>query len=196
MDRVCVPLPFVTLLSFFSLVRPEFDSSPESQIILAGSNTTFPCNATGVPNPTVTWTFRGGALTQQHRTTPNSLTLFLIQNDESYEGNYTCSASNRAGWINKTVGLTVDCECCNSHIMLFSFPCSEEKNIVHVPYTCMFCNKGSASNLLTKFKQDLLCSQVSNRTTGNLDTHTQPSPPPPHSVGISNFMFMKGAQSN
>ena len=98
-----------TFVFHFS-VKPEFGPTPKSLIALEGSNLTIPCYACGVPEPTISWTFRNASLEKQHRLTRNGLTLLFIENNPSYEGNYTCYARNRAGRVEETVQLTIDCE--------------------------------------------------------------------------------------
>jgi len=80
---------------------------PQSKIAVVVSNATFHCNASGVPDPVITWSFDRGRL-PQHVATDNYLTLFTVQNTAEFEGTYTCNASNRAGNDIRTVNLTVD----------------------------------------------------------------------------------------
>ena len=91
----------------FSPVFPEFNVKPENQIALADSNVTFDCNASGVPGPVITWLFDGGHLPYSLATN-GTLSVYHVQNSDSFEGNYTCIASNRAGLNSSTATLTVD----------------------------------------------------------------------------------------
>ena len=91
---------------FFLSVLPEFVKRPKDQIVLKGQNATFPCRASGVPEPTISWLFSGGDLANFTREGDN-LRLLLVKNNEEYEGNYTCKASNGAGSDEDTAQLTV-----------------------------------------------------------------------------------------
>ena len=92
-----------------SLVRPEFVQEPMNQIVKQDTNVTFLCNASGVPDPTISWTFNNGSLPPLSQTNVRGmLSLFLVKNTAEYEGNYTCTALNRAGISNSTSKLTVD----------------------------------------------------------------------------------------
>ena len=91
---------------FFS-VLPHFLVEPRSEIVLQGMNITFHWNVTGFPAPTVRWTFGGAELPNKSRATSGSRTLLAVRATDGYEGNYTCSASNKAGSVSRTVTLTV-----------------------------------------------------------------------------------------
>ena len=93
----------------FPPVFPELNVKPGHQIALVDSNVTFSCNASGVPAPVITWSFDGGHL-RNSMATSSTLTVFRVQNNDSFEGNYTCTASNRAGSSASTAMLTVDGE--------------------------------------------------------------------------------------
>ena len=90
----------------FNSVLPEFIKRPKHQIVLRGQNATFQCRPSGVPEPTVSWFFSGGHLAD-HVMNDGDLTLLLTKNNEQYEGNYTCIASNCAGRDEDTAQLTV-----------------------------------------------------------------------------------------
>ena len=91
----------------FSPVIPEFSVKPGNEIAIFNSNAIFTCNASGVPVPVITWSFNGGDLPNS-LATYGTLTVFRVQNSDSFEGNYTCIASNRAGFRAATATLTVD----------------------------------------------------------------------------------------
>lgn len=67
----------------------------------------FTCNASGIPDPVITWSFEKGNLSQ-NVVSNYSLTLLSIKNTDQFEGSYTCNATNRAGYDTRTVNLTVD----------------------------------------------------------------------------------------
>lgn len=80
---------------------------PKSKIVAVDSNATFNCNASGVPDPVITWSFDTGRL-PEHVATNTHLTVFAVKNTAEFEGSYTCNASNRAGQDIRTVNLIVD----------------------------------------------------------------------------------------
>ena len=80
---------------------------PLNTIAVVDSNATFSCNASGVPDPVITWSWSGGRL-PEHVVTNNNLTVFAVKNTAAFEGWYTCNASNLAGHDTRTVNLTVD----------------------------------------------------------------------------------------
>ena len=92
---------------FFFSVLPNFVVEPRSEIVLQGMNVSFHWNVTGFPTPTVRWTFGGAELPDKNPATSGSLTLSAVRATGEYEGNYTCSASNKAGSVSRTVTLTV-----------------------------------------------------------------------------------------
>ena len=90
-------------------VRPQFLSKPTDQIVLEGTNVTFPCNADGVPEPSISWRFNDQNLPAHAQATKDgNLTVYLVNNTDEFEGNYTCKASSRAGVVEETARLTVD----------------------------------------------------------------------------------------
>ena len=89
------------------LVEPEFTTKPRSQTVTEGSKVIFVCHASGVPRPRVTWSFGGGAL-PPHSVDNGSLSINSVKNNESYEGEYTCTAESRAGKFSAVASLTID----------------------------------------------------------------------------------------
>jgi hypothetical protein len=88
------------------LVRPEIQEAPQSVTVLADSNVTFFCNATGVPAPTLTWSFSEGRV-RSSDVTVNNLVIPYVQNTDSFEGVYTCNASNSVGSASASAKLTI-----------------------------------------------------------------------------------------
>ena len=80
--------------------------SPESLVASPDSNVSFHCNATGIPDPVITWTKEGVDLPRRHSVMNDVLTLArLVSSDE---GRYICTATNAAGFSQKPVTLTVE----------------------------------------------------------------------------------------
>ena len=95
-------------IHFVLSVLPEFAREPVDQIILDNNNVTFMCNSTGVPTPSISWTFNGGLLPSSSEPNGGKLTVAYVKNNSSYEGNYTCTADSRAGVSTSTARLVVD----------------------------------------------------------------------------------------
>ena len=95
-------------LLFFLPVVPEFKGKPLSvKITSQGNDVTLTCRASGVPKPIVVWRFSGGHL-PPNKQVDGDLKILSVQNNQSYEGVYTCIAANIAGSIKADVNLTVD----------------------------------------------------------------------------------------
>ena len=79
---------------------------PESLLATPNSNVSFQCNATGIPDPVITWTKEGGDLPKRHSIVHGVLNLVrLISFDD---GRYICTATNAAGATGASVKLTVE----------------------------------------------------------------------------------------
>ena len=84
-------------------------SRPRDQIGLEGQNVTFPCIATGIPQPSISWWFNNEKLPDHAQTTKDgNLTVYVVKNNAEFEGNYTCKANSKAGIEEETAWLTVD----------------------------------------------------------------------------------------
>jgi len=91
-------------------VLPEFPRKPTDQIVSQDGNVTFVCQASGVPTPSISWTFNDGSLPSSSEVNGDTLTVAVVRNNPSFEGNYTCTAGSRAGVSKTTAKLTVDGE--------------------------------------------------------------------------------------
>ena len=83
--------------------------SPEALVASPNSNVSFQCNATGIPDPEITWTREGVDLSRRHLVANDVLTLTRIVSLD--EGRYICTATNAAGFSQKSVTLTVEGLC-------------------------------------------------------------------------------------
>ena len=88
------------------LVQPEFVIKPQSKIVKEGETVYFMCEASGVPEPVVTWTFKDGSL-PPHFLLNGNLTIPSVTNNKTYEGTYSCTAMSRADVAAIDVILTV-----------------------------------------------------------------------------------------
>ena len=79
---------------------------PKSLVASPNSNVSFQCNASGVPDPVITWTKEGADLPKRHSAVDGVLNLTQIVGLD--EGRYICTATNSAGAIWVSVKLTVE----------------------------------------------------------------------------------------
>ena len=104
--------PFPVNESFISIlfvVAPQVAVSPKALVASPGSNVSFQCNASGIPDPVITWTKEGMILPKKHLVANDILTLTSLVGLD--EGRYLCTATNAAGVSQKTVTLTVEGLC-------------------------------------------------------------------------------------
>ena len=97
-----VAMQFV-ILNLSSVVTPTISPEVMDQIQNEGDTTSFTCQATGEPVPTISWYFNGTLLTDGathtisetsvNITTINS-TLTIMSVESSDVGTYTCNATN------------------------------------------------------------------------------------------------------
>lgn len=99
----------ITVNIYFILsVLPQFPTEPVDQVILENNNVTFTCNSTGVPTPSISWTYNGGLLPPSSEANGGTLALAFVRNNQNFEGNYTCTADSQAGVGISTARLVVD----------------------------------------------------------------------------------------
>ena len=67
------------------------------------SNVTFHCNATGIPDPVISWSKEGSDIPVRHSAGVLSLTGVASDDD----GRYICTAKNAAGTSTTSIELTV-----------------------------------------------------------------------------------------
>ena len=75
-------------------VKPSFNLAPSSQPAIEGEDVIMGCGAVASPAPIIRWTFKGGNVTVNHGVIGWNLTLYSVQNNEHYEGEYACVATN------------------------------------------------------------------------------------------------------
>ena len=82
---------------------------PRNQtIVLEAEDVILPCNVTGIPNPSISWRFDGGIRPPSRQEKDGSLIVYSVGNNQTYEGLYTCQATNIAGTLTSNVTLIVD----------------------------------------------------------------------------------------
>ena len=88
-------------------------------VTVEGNNITITCEATGIPLPTIVWTFSGTVLMSDSvniTTTVNgdvlrvTETLTIMNVSREHTGVYTCSANNSVGSDNSDITITVQCK--------------------------------------------------------------------------------------
>ena len=99
-------------------VQPDITNITVSDNIIEGHNITITCEATGIPLPTIIWTFSGRVLMSDsvNTTTGNgdvlrvTETLTVMNVSREHTGVYTCSANNSVGSDNSNIIITVQCK--------------------------------------------------------------------------------------
>ncbi len=84
--------------------------SPNTSIVLQGTNVTFTCTADGAPKPTITWSRIDGVnftTKSAIRTSKGNSILMLTNVTNEEEGMYECTAHNRGKPVKKQVRLVV-----------------------------------------------------------------------------------------
>ena len=97
--------------------KPAFATHPQSQTVREGDNVTLFCNATGNPEPSISWTIDGLTvnITVHFRISFTSddkeLTVKNVNRTDSHH-QYRCQASNSIETITSgAASLNVQCEC-------------------------------------------------------------------------------------
>ena len=86
---------------------PEFTLMPKDQTVVKGESANLPCAASAVPKPKILWKLEGVFLHDAEVTQNGTLRLRRVENNQLYEGSYTCEASNSVGTKSSTAKLTV-----------------------------------------------------------------------------------------
>ena len=96
----------LTILDLF-IGPPEFTTTPKDQTIVKRENTKLSCAATAVPTPQIRWKLEGTYLEDAEVTQNGTLMIKNAENNQRFEGTYTCEASNSVGTKFATAQLTV-----------------------------------------------------------------------------------------
>ena len=83
---------------------PKVVAWPRSFEAAHKSSVTFHCNATGIPDPVISWSKEGSEIPVRHSAVVLSLTE-VISDDN---GRYICTAKNAAGTSTTSIELTVE----------------------------------------------------------------------------------------
>ena len=87
-------------------VPPAIDSAPSAYQVIEGNGASLFCNATGNPQPNITWTKQGNNSKLSTTETLN-LTKLMREDDGSV---YKCTVMNEVGSTEATTAVTVFCE--------------------------------------------------------------------------------------
>ena len=107
------------MLNMFCLVIPTISPEVMDQIRDEGDTTSFTCQATGEPVPTISWYFNSALLVNGAKhtisetsvnTTTISSTLTIMSVESSDVGTYTCNATNVVSSDTSSGVLTVNGE--------------------------------------------------------------------------------------
>ena len=93
-------------LRFDFLAAPKVFVWPMSLVASPNSNVSFQCNATGTPNPVITWTKEGGDIPKRHTVLNGVFNLTQLARVDN--GRYMCKATNAAGASGMFVKLTIE----------------------------------------------------------------------------------------
>jgi len=96
---VCVLSVLVCMCVCYLSEAPVIELEPEVPLVLSGGSTLeLVCNATGVPPPSIRWSFEGRSLESDNvRVVTMDDSLFVVGVGMSDSGRYHCSASSAAG---------------------------------------------------------------------------------------------------
>ena len=100
----------VQYLFFYLPTVPSNIESIQDQNVTEGDNLTLTCNASGMPQPNVSWIKPGG---QRH----NGHMLEVTNINRSQAGEYKCEASNECGNATETATIDVQCKFVDSLLL-------------------------------------------------------------------------------
>jgi len=86
---------------------PEIITAPSAQQVVEGNGVILFCNATGNPQPNVTWTKQGNSSVLSTSGTLNLTRILRGDNGAVYR----CRVENYEGSVEATAMITVLCEC-------------------------------------------------------------------------------------
>ena len=90
----------------FSVVSPVIVTAPSNKVVVEGISLTLFCNATGNPQPDMTWTIEGY---DSVLSTSETLHLANLRREDN-GAVYSCKANNSLGFDTVNTSITVVCE--------------------------------------------------------------------------------------
>ena len=132
---------------------PKVVAWPRSFEAARKSNVTFHCNATGIPDPVISWSKEGSDIPVRHSAGVLSLTGVISDDD----GRYMCTEKNAAGTSTTSIELIVEglLELCleEKEVTFFS---SRSPFYVHFPLSCL----SSLVRLTTPYSQNTMQNYI------------------------------------
>ena len=94
---------------FLLQVSPQIIQPPKSQFLTEGYPVNLSCVASGIPTPTLVWTFNNGDLPSGINQTDHEGESFLVSPSvtKGMNGTYKCTAKNKANTISSSATLHV-----------------------------------------------------------------------------------------
>ena len=107
LNRKCDPL--FSLVIFLLQVSPQIIEPPKSQSVTEGYPVNLSCVASGIPTPTLVWTFNNGDLPSGINQTDHEGESFLVSPSvtKGMNGTYKCTAKNKANTTSSSATLRV-----------------------------------------------------------------------------------------
>ena len=94
---------------FLLQVSPQIIEPPKSQSVTEGYPVNLSCVASGIPTPTLVWTFNNGDLPSGINQTDHEEESFLVSPSvtKGMNGTYKCTAKNKANTTSSSASLRV-----------------------------------------------------------------------------------------
>ena len=101
--------PLFSLVTFLLQVSPQIIEPPMSQSVTEGYPVKLSCVASGIPTPTIVWTLNNGDLPLGINQIDHEIESFLVLQSvtKGMDGNYKCTAKNKANAISSSATLRV-----------------------------------------------------------------------------------------
>ena len=98
-----------SLVIFLLQVSPQIIEPPKSQSVTEGYPVNLSCVASGIPTPTLVWTFNNGDLPSGINQTDHEEESFLVLPSvtKGMNGTYKCTAKNKANTTSSSATLRV-----------------------------------------------------------------------------------------
>ena len=88
---------------YFYIVYPIVLTGPKNVTVVHHKNVRFDCKVDGRPKPSTLWEFNNQPILTNHSVLfDGSLLLYSVQNNDLYEGEYSCYAKSEAGQSEKS----------------------------------------------------------------------------------------------
>lgn len=100
---------FCVVFSTFLAASPQFTVVPQDQSALEGNTVDIPCEASGYPEPVITWSLGGNLLPSDRRHTilpPGTLRITRVATHD--EGQYECVAVSPVGTVRTAMTLNIE----------------------------------------------------------------------------------------